>query len=407
MKLAIYAITRNGARQAQRLKRALPFADIYISPVGAEQLEPSQFQPLVLPLSSFVAGLFNQYDGHIFICAAGIVSRVMAPLLEDKRRDPAVVCVDELACFAIAMLSGHRGGANALTERVAHIVKATPVITTASDVSETVSADMLGAPFGWQLDSLCEAAITPVSAAIVNQQPLLIAQQAGEKNWWKYPKRMPANILTHTTLQDVDSTAYAGAILISDLLQPEITGWQDKLVLWRPKSLVLGIGCDRNTPLAVLEAGLEAFSRQFNLSLDSVSAIASIDLKADEQGLQALSLQRQWPFITYAPQELDKQAGIESPSEYVKKVTGSCSVAEAAALRQSDTNHLVVAKWAFKQDGFNMTLACCRREYSEPLNQQQRKNWFGAKKHGSEVRHGEVLDSHYFTPVEQAAGEEE
>ena len=387
MKLAIYAITVAGEKQGAKLKRALPFADLFVAPVALEVSPEATL--LTLPLSNFVADRFSQYDGHIFICASGIVSRVIGPLLKDKTSDPAVVCLDEQATFAISMLSGHRGGANQLTERVAHVVKATPVITTASDVSETVSADMLGSPFGWVLDAISEPSITKVSAAIVNEEPVIIAQPTGNKDWWKYDKRMPANLISHTSLDGVESAHYRGAILISDEIQVDLSGWENKVVLWRPKSLILGLGCDRNTPLSVLKAGLEAFSEQFNLCLESVEAFASIDLKADEVGLQQLSEQNQWLFSTYPPHQLDGLEGIESPSDYVKKVTGSNSVAEAAALKLSGTKQLVVPKWVFKQDGFNMTIACCRREFTESLVRHKRKNWFGEKKHGSEVRHGD------------------
>ncbi|WED28717.1 cobalamin biosynthesis protein [Vibrio sp. DW001] len=399
MKLAIYAITVNGAKQGKRLSTSLPFADLYVS--DAAKLELTGSQRLTLPLSKFVAEKFGHYDGHIFICATGIVTRMISPLIKDKTEDPAVVCMDEQANFAISMLSGHRGGANDLTERVAHIVKATPVITTASDVSESVSVDMLGAPFGWHLDTVSESAITPISAAVVNDEPVIIVQETGEKNWWKYDKRMPPNILCSHQLNGIDSTKYRGAILISDRLkgsdnternegQERLKNeWQNKLVLWRPKSLILGFGCDRNTPLSTLKAGIQAFSERFSLSLDSVHAIASIDLKADEVGLLELSEHKQWPFVTFAAEQLDDIVGIENPSDYVKKVTGSNSVAEAAALKLSNTNQLVVAKWVFKQDGFNMTIACCRREFSESLVQQKRKNWHGQMKHGGEGRHGD------------------
>lgn len=387
MKLAIYAITVNGAKQGERLKKALPFAHLYVS--DAAKCESRESKTLILPLSTFVADKFAQYDGHIFICATGIVTRMISPLIKDKREDPAVVCLDEQGKFAISMLSGHRGGANELTERVAHIVKAAPVITTASDVSESISVDMFGAPFGWYLDPVSEPSITPVSAAVVNDEPVVVAQEAGDKAWWKYDKRMPANVLCHTNLSEIDSSDYRGAVLISDKQSPNMSGWENKLVLWRPKSLVLGLGCDRNTPLSTLEAGLKVFSEQFNLSLDSVHSMASIDLKADEVGLLQLSDIKQWPYTTYSAEELDGIEGIENPSDYVKKVTGSNSVAEAAALKQSKTNQLLVAKWAFKQDGFNMTVSCCRRTFAESLVQQKRKNWFGQKKHGSERRHGE------------------
>ncbi|WP_245688537.1 cobalamin biosynthesis central domain-containing protein [Vibrio sonorensis] len=236
-RIAIYAITKHGAKQGEKLKRGLPFADLYVAPVayeltiGAKQLD--------LPLSSFVSRQFTDYDAHIFICATGIVMRMLAPLIEDKRSDPAVVCLDEQATFAISMLSGHRGGANELTHRVAHIVHATPVVTTASDVSENVSADMLGARFGWHLDPISEPSITSVSAAIVNDESVLIAQQAGDKNWWQYDKRMPANILCHDTLEGIDNQAFDAAILVTDQQEIDLEPWQGKLVVWRPKSLVL------------------------------------------------------------------------------------------------------------------------------------------------------------------------
>ncbi|WP_413283514.1 cobalamin biosynthesis protein [Vibrio sp. MA40-2] len=386
MKLAIYAITVNGARQAQRLKKALPFADVFVAQVAINDTVNAEL--LSFPLSDFVAEKFAQYDGHIFIFASGIVTRVISPLIKDKRLDPAVVCLDEQAKFAISMLSGHRGGANELTQRVAHLVKATPVITTASDVSESVSADMFGAPFGWVLDPISECSITSVSASIVNDEPVAIVQESGEKNWWNYDKRMPAHLITSNTLDSIDPNYFKGLLLVSDQNRLELNQWQNRVVVWRPKSLVLGIGCDRNTPLSVLEAGLKAFMQQHNLAIDSVCAVSSIDLKKDEQAIIALSAQKQWPFVTYSPEQLDGLAGIQNPSDYVKKVTGSCSVSEAAALRHSNTDTLLVPKWVFKQDGFNMTLSCCRKLFSESLVQQNRKNWFGAKKHGSEQRHG-------------------
>ncbi|WP_432467474.1 cobalamin biosynthesis protein [Agarivorans sp. Z349TD_8] len=388
MKLAIYAITLNGAKQARRLAKHLPFAELFISAVGLELFDatPERVNPLSFPLSQALSERFADYDGHIFICATGIVSRVIAPLIQDKRHDPAVLCIDEQANFVIPLLSGHRGGANQLAERIAYVLKAQPVLTTASDVSETLAVDMLGAPFAWQLDPTCEASITRVSAAVVNQQPVAIVQQAGDKRWWTFEKRMPAHLICHSKLDDLSAADFHGAVLISDDLSPIVAGWQDKLVLWRPKSLVLGIGCDRNTPLAVIEAGLAQFSQQFHLSLDSVAGFASIDLKADESALLALSAKRQWPFVTYPAPQLDGLAGVENPSAYVKKITGSDSVAEAAALRQAQSEQLLVSKWVFTQQGYNLTLACCRLRFSEPLKQQQRKNWFGQARHGAEPK---------------------
>lgn len=391
MKIAVYAITLNGARQAERLHRELPFADVFVSEVGLEECVSASL--LTLPLAEFIAPNFHHYDCHICIFATGIVSRIMAPLLTDKRQDPAVICVDDQGQFAIPMLSGHRGGANTMAQRVAQILKATPVVTTASDAANTLSVDMMGAPFGWALDPQCEAAITSVSAAVVNDKPVLVVQQAGERSWWPYKRTMPKHIYCHAQLAEIDSKLWQGLVLISDRREPEhYEHWRHKAVLWRPKSLVLGIGCDRNTPLSTVQAGIDRFLAENNLSIDSVSAMASIDLKADEAGLLAYSQQQQWPFVTYSAEQLRDVKGIENPSSYVEKVTGVASVAEAAALKHSQTKKLLVPKWKFKLDGYNVTVSCCRIEHEEALSKHNWKNWLGQKSkinaHGSEVVKG-------------------
>lgn len=396
MKIAIYAITLHGARQAKRLAKTFPFADVFIAPVGQE--EYPEADELTLPLSGFLPPQFKQYDHHICFFAAGIVSRMIGPLLEDKRTDPGVICIDDHGQFVIPMLSGHRGGANGIALQVSQALNATPVITTASDAAGSLSVDMLGSPFGWTLDPQCEPAITATSAAVVNEKRILIVQHAGEQNWWQNKRSMPRHIMTHPALSDTDLSQISaddwdGLVLISDEAQPK--GYADlknKTVLWRPKSLVLGIGCDRNTPLHVLKAGIDVFLTEYNLAKASVSAFASIALKADEKGILELSSESQIPFHTYSAEQLDGVEGIENPSEYVKKITGVSSVSEAAALKHGQRDQLLVPKWKFKQDGFNMTLSCTRIEYDEPLAKKKWKNWLDENVkinlHGNEVVDG-------------------
>ena len=391
MKIAIYAITLNGAKQAQRLQRELPFADVFVTEVGQEQCRTAAL--LNLPLATFMTDKFSQYDCHICIFAAGIVTRMIAPLLDDKRCDPAVICVDDQGQFAIPILSGHRGGANTQAQRIGQILKAQPIVTTASDAANTLSVDMLGAPFGWALDPACEQAITAVSAAVVNERPVVVVQQAGERNWWPYKRSMPKSIWCHPQLAELEIEQWQAMVLISDQAEPDsYAAWQHKTVLWRPKSLVLGIGCDRNTPQTVIQAGISAFLAENNLAAESVAAMASIDLKADEHGLIAYSQQQQLPFITFSADQLRDVAGIENPSAYVEKITGVSSVAEAAALKQSGTEQLIAPKWKFKQAGFNMTLACCRIEKEEGVAKHNWKNWLAGSiqinAHGSEVVKG-------------------
>ncbi len=367
-KIAIHAITRNGARQAEKLARLLPEAELFISEKFCGDFPQAQL--LKLPLSCHLRDQFLCYEQHICFFSIGITTRLLAPLLADKRTDPGVNCIDEQARFCIPVLSGHRGGANAIASQVAQLLQATPVLTTASDTSRTLSVDLLGEPYGWQLEPVSEVAITPVSAAVVNGEPVIIIQETGEQNWWPYQHPLPEHLHVTNSFNKVDLTPYQGAIIISDRgdvleqllrLAPHLN---KRCVLWRPNSLTLGVGCDRNIPLHSLRSGLNTFLAEQNLACSSVTALVSIDLKADETGLQLLADELQRPFITYSAATLDGVEGIENPSETVKRCVGVSSVAEAAALYHSGSNKLLVAKWKYLNEGKNMTLAACRTIYN-------------------------------------------
>ncbi len=402
-KTAIYCITKNAIVQAIKLQQSLAGVSLFVSLKAANALLddpqcevtlPENCQVFDLPVKSQLTENFYQYHQHICIFSAGIINRSIAPLVadsrSDKKTDPAVICLDEQARFVIPLLSGHRGGANAMALRVSEILQATPVLTTASDSSETLSIDMLGAPFGWQLDPAFESAITPVSAAVVNQQPVVVVQAAGETEWWKFKKKMPLHIGCYNQLSKLQQSELAGLVVISDQQHIEDLCYPEKTVVWRPKSLVLGIGCDKNTPISTLEAGIEKFLAENNLAKSSISSLASIQLKAKEPGILQLAQQNQWRFDCFEPAELADIEGIENPSEYVKKITGVASVAEAAALKKADHNQLLVGKTKFLQDGFNMTLACVRIPFTTPLLKHGFKNWLkpdgswpASKKHTS------------------------
>jgi len=276
------------------------------------------------------------------------------------------------------LVSGHRGGANALALRVARVVRGEAVITTASDVLETLSVDLIGAPFGWYLEPQSEQAVTQVSAAVVNDLPVLVYQDSGDLTWWPYDKAMPKHICYSQDLEAIFARDWAGIIIISDSIsayQAAIgLGLEQKTVFWVTNSVSLGVGCDRDTPQSTISAVIDQLLEQQNLHPKSLNTIASIALKADEQGIIDAAYQRGVEFICYLPEQLDQQPGILFPSEYVKKVTGSCSVAEAAALRSSGQTQLLVAKQKYCIDGKNATLALGRKQYSESLRSERFKN---------------------------------
>ena len=132
--------------------------------------------------------LFQQYKGLIMVISLGAVVRMIAPILKDKKTDPAVVVIDDRGENVISVLSGHLGGANGLTE-VAAALDARAIITTASDVQKTIPVDLFGSRFGWVWDSAEK--LTPVSASVVNEEHVAIVQESGEPNWWLYDTPLP------------------------------------------------------------------------------------------------------------------------------------------------------------------------------------------------------------------------
>lgn len=357
---ALYAITTHGIGIAERLREALPEADLFVS----EKLftrAPAGALPLPLPLSPALARTFAAYDCHVFVISVGAVVRMIAPLLADKKQDPAVVCVDDAARFSICVLSGHVGRGNAFTDRVAAALGATSVVTTASDVRGTFTVDILGRELGWTLDD-ADRNVTRGCAAVVNEAQVLFVQETGEPDFWPKDKPFPKGVRYARSLDGVDPRAFEILLVASDRdLRETHRAHCDNAVVYRPKSLVLGIGCDRGTPLELLERGVETLLARHSLSAKSVREVATIDKKADEPGLLALCAKRGWPLRTFTAEELDRVEA-PTPSETVRRHVGTRGVCEPAALLASGARALAVEKQVYTEPsaGRSMTLSVAR-----------------------------------------------
>jgi cobalt-precorrin 5A hydrolase len=314
---------------------------------------------------------FTAYDAHVFVISVGAVVRMIAPLLANKKIDPAVVCVDDAARFSICVLSGHVGRGNVFTDRVAAILGASSVVTTASDAIGTLTVDILGRDLGWTLDDM-DRNVTRACAAAVNAANVLFVQETGEPSFWPVEKALPEGVSYATSLDGVDPRAWEILLIASDRdlarTHPDCFA---NAVVYRPKSLVVGIGCDRGTPTELVARGVDRLMGAHGLSQKSVRAIATIDKKGDEPALLALSAARGWPLVTYTAEELDAQPGIENPSETVKRHVGARGVAEPAALRAAGAEKLLVAKQTYTEDGpenamkRSMTFAVARTPFGK------------------------------------------
>jgi len=358
---AIYAITRHGIGIATRLLAGLPEADLYVS----EKLfatAPPGARKLPLPMGPLLADTFAAYDCHVFVISVGAVVRMVAPLLVNKKVDPAVLCVDDAARFSICVLSGHVGRGNQYTERTAAILGATPVVTTASDALGTLTVDILGRDLGWALDDM-DRNVTRGCAAVVNAAPVLFVQETGEPSWWPADRPLPEGVRYATTLDDVDPKAWEILLIASDRdLTKTHAAHFENAVVYRPRSLVMGLGCDRGATLEMVERGVDSMLATHGLSGKSVKELATIDKKADEPAMLALAERRGWPLRTFTAEDLDRTPGIENPSETVKRFVGTRGVAEPAALRAAGAEKLLVAKQTYTEEGArrSMTLAVAR-----------------------------------------------
>lgn len=349
---AIVAITKHGVELARQLHTTLPHADLYYMSKFEQGDEGRRhIQLFVGSVRLLLPALFGAYKGIILVISLGAVVRMIAPLLKDKKTDPGVVVIDDKGENVISVLSGHLGGANELTRELAAILGANPIITTASDVQKTIPVDLFGSRFGWQWESAEK--LTPVSASVVNEERVAVIQESGEKDWWMHDSPMPQHIKLYSTIGEaLQDQPQAALVVTHRLLTQEEEPILHNGVLFRPKVIALGIGCNRGTSAEEIEQVIEETLLELQVSIKSVKAICTIDLKKDEEGLLAVSNKYGWEFIYYSPQELNGMT-IEEPSETVYQYTGAYAVSEPAVKLYTNNNQLELVK---KKSG-NMTIS--------------------------------------------------
>lgn len=256
------------------------------------------------PAAQALPKAWAECDGLVCFLAAGAVIRLAAPLLDSKHTDPAVVCVDEATRYAVALVSGHAGGANTLAGRVAGVLGAEPVITTATDAAGLPGLDTLGWP--------AEGAVAAVTRALLDGEPVALDCD----QTWPLPP-LPVSL---------DGTGQH-RIIVTDRAVPG----DGRTVLLRPPSLVAGVGASRGVSAAEVQSLLDETLAEAGLSAASLTALATVDAKAAEPGLVAVARAGGWPLLSYPPATL-AAVPVPNPSPAALAAVGTASVAEAAAL---------------------------------------------------------------------------
>lgn len=349
MEAVVFTFTQNGARLGKRIADFFSTQEnndtnsvlVYaMEKFCSEPSENSVFHPYKQPIADYVQAYFSK-DALIFIGAAGIAVRMIAPLLKHKTTDPCVLVLDELGQFVIPILSGHIGGGNELALALSEFLESTPVITTATDVNHLFSVDNFAAKNNLVIDNLTLA--KEISAALLEKKSVGICSQFPLSNTEK--ERIPS-CLTWIYEDSTFSPAYL--IQISTIHKP-LTPTVDcsRILHLVPKVLVLGIGCRKGITCEQIEQSVFPIFEKYNIDIRAVLQVASIDLKSQEPGLLEFCQKYHWDFNTYSAEQLSQIQGNFTTSEFVKNVTGVDNVCERAALAGSDSAHLWIPKHAF------------------------------------------------------------
>jgi cobalt-precorrin 5A hydrolase len=348
--VALIAITRAGASLAAGVAAALPGAEVYIAPRWRDLAGPAA-HPLGPTLGAEVARLFTTHDGLVFFAAVGVAVRLVAPHLRGKAEDPAVVAVDDAGRYAVSVLSGHLGGANALAERVGAILGAQAVVTTASEAHGLPALELLGQAWGWRVENLPAAKV--VSAALVNGEPVGVVQEGGEPDWW--PADAPP--LTRYDAAEALAAAACPALIITDRVLPRaLAGLCRRWLILRPRTLVLGVGASTGVSADEIEALARAAVADAGLAWASLRLVATLDRKLAEPGVVAFAARHGVPLCGYPAAALAAIL-VPSPSAVVQRHVGTASVCEAAALLGAGGGTLAAAK----RKSARTTVAVARR----------------------------------------------
>lgn len=282
------------------------------------------------PFKEKVQEAFYAYDLLLFIMATGIVVRTIGPICEHKSKDPGVMVMDEKAKNVISLLSGHIGCANEWTHKISKLYGANPVITTASDVNDYLSIDMLAKKYNLLFEDFEQGKM--ITQLLIHHKKIQVigSKCLKEKNY---------------------SDGIGDGILY---IGHKKKNFNLPYVQLYPKNLVLGIGCKKNTDPAQLLNFVKESLKDKNYNLQCVDLIASAWLKADEKALHHLSKSLDVQFKTYEQGELLKVEHLFKGSDFVKKTTGVRSVALASGYLASKRGELLID--IIKKEGMTLCL---------------------------------------------------
>ena len=351
---AIVAVSRPGAALARRLAATMSDATLYLERrSGSDDSSSGEVRLYDLPLRPLIQDVFGRYHALVVFLPVGAAVRLLAPVLGSKTRDPAVVCVDDAGRYAVSVLSGHVGGADALAHRVADAIGAQAIVTSASDRLAVTPIDLVGRNAGWRVEA-SPADLTRAAAAVVNGDLVALWIDPATGATWPDDTILSENIRTVFDPSDLQDPRYSAGLIVSDRLLALETG--RPLVTYRPPTLVAGMGCRRGVSEDHLRELLLDTLKEHGLAAMSLTKIATADIKADEAGIIALAESLSLPIEIYDGAQLNSvivdradmrsgESGLHRPTpSAARDLLGVFGVAEPAAMLASGADGVIVPR---------------------------------------------------------------
>jgi len=338
MKIAIISVSKKGKNLALDLKEKLDNDSTIIRTDLYHKDVKKNFELA-----------FYEYDAIIAIMASGILIRSIAPLIDSKITDPAILNIDDNGNFVISTLSGHLGGANKLTGKIAGLIDATPVITTSTDVNKKLGIDVIAKDLYLSVENPSE--ILYFNKAILEGSEILFTINP-EKNFDYLFEYFNSN-----TLEIDVSIQYSSKVNIDEIH----VNLDDHELVLKERKVVVGIGCRRGKEYEKILEGFDKSIDELDIHESRISMLASAEIKKDEKGILKLSEELNIP-VNFV--ELDKLRLFESrdiqKSEFVKSKFGIYGVCEPSALITAGFDSKLIYKKT-SYDGVTIAIAISKK----------------------------------------------
>ncbi|MGE5604103.1 MAG: cobalt-precorrin 5A hydrolase [Bacteroidota bacterium] len=333
----VITVTKNGSLLGKKVAAFLK-ADLKVPARFALQtgIEYGYDRPVGLEIQA----AFNRYEVLVLIMATSVAVRSIAPVIGNNQTDPAVIVMDEAGRFAISLLPGHWGGGDRIAEDLAKFTKGVAVNTTAFDVNNLQSLDLVARKYGLTLENL----ELPVkfSGAVINGDPVVIWDRWGINETWPENVR----VVTGESLELADNEKL---VVVIGYREPLGIKSDTKVFALRPSNLVVGVGCAQGVPGTRIIGAIRRYFRERNWSTRSIQSLATIDLQAEEPGLTAAVRELGVSLQIFKKEELDSVGdGLEN-SDLTQKNLGIGGVCEPAAILGSKHGKLIGAKQNLNQ----------------------------------------------------------